>query len=240
MFNTVSKRLIVLEYFFKALLGILLILYDSDENYLICISYIYLWIKLYFGPAVINAKFVLWQHIQVKVSLFVQNIKCFPQHLLVKSSVTVCPCGLTQHQVVPGHFPGQVIGQVDGVHVDVLMTVLAHRLNHLPSDLVARFLRTQKKKTKKKQMRTNLKTLKQIKNNILSILIFQWRGIKKKNNLITFLHTAMRMMIDMIMMATKARTAANTATWENRAATGKCTQTISQEEDEDESSTRSI
>lgn len=37
----------------------------------------------------------------------------------------------------------------------------------------------------------------------------------------TFLHTAMRMMIDMIMMATKARTAANTATWENRAATGK-------------------
>lgn len=31
----------------------------------------------------------------------------------------------------------------------------------------------------------------------------------------------MRMMIDMMMMATKARTAANTATWENRAATGK-------------------
>lgn len=27
----------------------------------------------------------------------------------------------------------------------------------------------------------------------------------------------MRMMIDMMMMATKARTAANTATWENRA-----------------------
>lgn len=31
----------------------------------------------------------------------------------------------------------------------------------------------------------------------------------------------MRMMIDMIMMATKARTAANTATWEKRAAAGK-------------------
>ena len=41
---------------------------------------------------------------------------------------------------------------------------------------------------------------------------------------LTFLHTAMRMMIDMMMMATKARTAANTATWENRAATGKSTQ----------------
>lgn len=31
----------------------------------------------------------------------------------------------------------------------------------------------------------------------------------------------MRMMIDMMMMATKARTAANTATWEKRAAAGK-------------------
>lgn len=39
--------------------------------------------------------------------------------------------------------------------------------------------------------------------------------------LLTFLHTAMMMMIDMKMMATKARTAANTATWENSAATGK-------------------
>lgn len=38
---------------------------------------------------------------------------------------------------------------------------------------------------------------------------------------LTFLHTAMRMMMDMMMMATKARTAANTATWEKSAATGK-------------------
>lgn len=42
--------------------------------------------------------------------------------------------------------------------------------------------------------------------------------------LLTFRHTAMRMMIDMIMMATKARTAANTATWENRAAIGRRTE----------------
>lgn len=37
-------------------------------------------------------------------------------------------------------------------------------------------------------------------------------------------------MIDMMMMATKARTAANTATWENSAATGKMTQSISLDE----------
>lgn len=43
---------------------------------------------------------------------------------------------------------------------------------------------------------------------------------------VTFLHTAMRMMMDMIMMATKARTAANTATWEYSAATGRQTQRI--------------
>lgn len=48
---------------------------------------------------------------------------------------------------------------------------------------------------------------------------------------LTFLHTAMRMMTDMIMMTTKARTAANTATWENSAATGKKTQSIHQDED---------
>lgn len=38
---------------------------------------------------------------------------------------------------------------------------------------------------------------------------------------LTFLHTATRMMMDMMMIATKARTAANTATWEKRAVTGK-------------------
>lgn len=44
--------------------------------------------------------------------------------------------------MVTAHFPGQVIGQVDGVHVDILMPILAHRFYHLPSDLIARFLRT--------------------------------------------------------------------------------------------------
>lgn len=44
---------------------------------------------------------------------------------------------------------------------------------------------------------------------------------------LTFLHTAMRMMIDMMMMMTRARTAANTATWEKSAATGKMIQSIS-------------
>lgn len=48
--------------------------------------------------------------------------------------------GLTQHQVLSGHFPGQVIGKVNGVDVDVLVAVLAYRLNHLPPDLIARFL----------------------------------------------------------------------------------------------------
>ena len=47
---------------------------------------------------------------------------------------------LTQHQVVPPHLPGQVIGQVDGIHIDVLVAVLAHGLYHLPPDLIARFL----------------------------------------------------------------------------------------------------
>ncbi len=50
----------------------------------------------------------------------------------------------------------------------------------------------------------------------------------------------MRMMIDMMMMATKARTAANTATWENRAATGIQTQRISQDEKELVTSTRNF
>lgn len=36
----------------------------------------------------------------------------------------------------------------------------------------------------------------------------------------------MRMMKDMITMTTKAKTAANTATWEKRAAIGKRTQNI--------------
>lgn len=36
---------------------------------------------------------------------------------------------------------------------------------------------------------------------------------------LTFLHTAMRMMIDMMMIATNARTAASTATWEKSAVT---------------------
>lgn len=38
---------------------------------------------------------------------------------------------------------------------------------------------------------------------------------------LTFLHTAMRMMMDMMMMGTNVRTAANNATWENRAAPGQ-------------------
>lgn len=47
---------------------------------------------------------------------------------------------------------------------------------------------------------------------------------------LTFLHTAMRMMIEMMMMTTKARTAANTATWEYRAATARRGQTALEEE----------
>lgn len=50
----------------------------------------------------------------------------------------------TQHQVVPGHFPNQVIGQMDGVDIDVLMTVLTYRLYHLPPYFIARFLESRK------------------------------------------------------------------------------------------------
>lgn len=55
---------------------------------------------------------------------------------------------LTQNQVVSWHFPGQVIGQVDGVHVDVLVAVLAHRLYHLPSDLIAWLLTTHSRRAR--------------------------------------------------------------------------------------------
>lgn len=47
------------------------------------------------------------------------------------------------------------------------------------------------------------------------------RLLEKGSIPLTFLHKAMRMMNDMMMMATRARTAANTATWENRAVTSK-------------------
>lgn len=100
--------------------------------------------------------------------------------------------GLTQHQVLPGHFPGQVIGKVNGVDIDVLVAVLAHRLDHLPPDLISRFLGD---KHKMKEWTSALST-----------------PVASLKTPLTFLQTAMRMMIDMMMMATNARTAASTAT----------------------------
>lgn len=45
--------------------------------------------------------------------------------------------GLTEHKLVPRQLPGGVIRQLHRVHVDVLMAIGAHRLDHLPSDLIA-------------------------------------------------------------------------------------------------------
>lgn len=111
---------------------------------------------------------------------------------------------LTQNQVVSRHFPGQVVGQVDGVHVDVLVAVLAHRLDHLPSDLIARLLPTYGRRAHEPRGPTDCLHL-----------------MKSAQSLLTFLHTAMRVMMDMIIMDTSVRTAANKAALENRAATGQ-------------------
>lgn len=48
--------------------------------------------------------------------------------------------GLTEHELVPWQLPGGVIRQLYRVHVDVFVAIRAHRLNHLPSDLIAWFL----------------------------------------------------------------------------------------------------
>lgn len=111
---------------------------------------------------------------------------------------------LTQNQVVSRHFPGQVIGQVDGVHVDVLVAVLAHRLDHLPSDLIARLLTTYSRRAHDTRSPTDCLHL-----------------MRSAVGLLTFLHTAMRVMMDMRIMDTNVRTAANNAALENRAATGE-------------------
>lgn len=125
--------------------------------------------------------------------------------------------GLTQNQVVSGHFPGQVVGQMDGVHVDVLVAVLAHRLDHLPSDLVARLLTTYSR-----QARDPTEAPSGPFHRAGGTVLRVSGGFP---GFLTFLHTAMRMMMDMIIMGTNVRTAASKATWENRAATGgECSQ----------------
>lgn len=48
--------------------------------------------------------------------------------------------GLTEYELVPWQLPGGIIRQLYRVHVDVFVAIRAHRLNHLPSDLIAWFL----------------------------------------------------------------------------------------------------
>lgn len=50
---------------------------------------------------------------------------------------------ITQYYVVSRYLPGGVVGQVGGVQVGILLPVRTHRLNHLPSNFIARFLQTQ-------------------------------------------------------------------------------------------------
>lgn len=99
---------------------------------------------------------------------------------------------------------------MNGVDIDVLVAVLAHRLDHLPPDLISRFLGG---KHKMKEWTSALST-----------------PVASLKTPLTFLQTAMRMMIDMMMMATNARTAASTATWEKRAATFKKKNNVRREE----------
>ena len=148
-----------------------------------------------------------------------------------------CPSAwrLTQHQVVSWHFPGQVIGQVDGVHVDVLMAVLAHRLYHLPPDLVTRFLRSTEETHRRKHMTHQNQRIPFAHFHSLSLLftcdLFE-RNLTGEFVQLTFLHTAMRMMKAVMMMTSRAKTAANTVTWENSGATGERTLSIRQDEAE--------
>lgn len=135
-----------------------------------------------------------------------------PQQIFTGSSVPSC---LTQNQIVSWHFPGQVIGQVDGVHVDVLVAVLAHRLDHLPSDLIARLLTTYSKCARHTQ------------KHQWPVFPSEGAFVLSAEGILTFFHTAMRMMMDMMMMGTNVKTTANSTTWENRAAPANSRKTTS-------------
>lgn len=47
---------------------------------------------------------------------------------------------LTQHKSVPGELPSGVVGKLHWIHVDVLVSIRAYRLNDPPADFISRFL----------------------------------------------------------------------------------------------------
>ena len=52
---------------------------------------------------------------------------------------------LTQHQLVPRNLPAGVIGKLHGVDIDILVSIRADRLNHLPTYFIAGFLQRERK-----------------------------------------------------------------------------------------------
>lgn len=55
-------------------------------------------------------------------------------------------CSLTKNYMVSVYFPGWAVGQLGGVEVGVLLSIRTHRLDHLPTNFIMRFLYTEIKR----------------------------------------------------------------------------------------------
>lgn len=134
-------------------------------------------------------------------------------------------CSLTKNYMVSVYFPGWAVGQLGGVEVGVLLSIRTHRLDHLPTNFIMRFLHTEIKRNQilwwihEVTPRTLCQNMQQIfdgpcnsnggSTTVQLEVYFIW--------ILTFFHRMMRMMRKMTAMMTNTRTTAKTTTWDRRA-----------------------